>query len=286
MVTFDRAEKAEFKRNGFLVLPDAVDEDLLAEARRVREEDPGAPNDAAELRELAEAENPRVDLEGRGAKLYPDQPGYIIDAPQPEHFRSINEQVYEYAEALVGEGRLDPPGEHSRVTVRLPQETDMLDPGAQQPSGLGTHLDGIGDGGRLVTVGAAIYPDRVQPRGGGFTVWPGSHRLAGEYLATLDAENYAQAGGGLPARTGDGWDDSGRLREQFDPIEVSGGVGTVTMWHGHMEHSGGVNLSPGHMRYALFSRFHLADYDVAEIGPDPWHGWSAMEGIEVGDVGP
>jgi hypothetical protein len=284
---FDERDRRQFRRNGFLVLPGALDDDLMAEARTTIGND-DTPDSGAELQRMMDAddEDLELDVEGRGVKMFGGADGgvCIASAVHEEPFRTINERVFEYAEALVGEDQLAPPDASTRITLRFPNHEDLFDPDAEQPSDLGTHIDGINtDSERLVTIGAAIYVDRVQPRGGGFTVWPGSHRLAGRYFETLDPDDYGEAGGGLPRWTGDGWDHDGNLREQFDPVEVSGSAGTVTMWHGHMEHSGGVNLSPSQTRIALFTRFRLHEdhYDIELIAPDPFYGWTAMDGVDI-----
>ena len=287
-VTFSRQDRREFKRNGFLVLPGALDRDLVREARETVAAD-NTPDSGEGLQAMMDAddEDVELDVEGRGVKMFNGADGgvCIASAVEEEPFRTINERVFQYARRLVGDDQLEPPDASTRITLRFPNEEDLLDPEAEQPSDLGTHLDGINaDSGRLVTIGAAIYVDRVQPRGGGFTVWPGSHRLAGKYFEELDPSEYDEAGGGLPRWTEDGWDEDGQLRNQFDPIEVSGPPGTVTMWHGHMEHSGGVSLSPSRTRVALFTRFHLREdlYDIEVIAPNPFYGWEALTGVEVG----
>jgi len=284
---FDEQDRREFKRNGFLVLPGLLDDDLVADARETIAGD-DTPDSGAELQRMMDADDDEleIDVEGRRVKTFGGADGgvCIASAVHEEPFRTINERVFEYAEALVGEGQLAPPDASTRITLRFPNHEDLLAPDAEQPGDLGTHIDGINaTSGDLVTIGAAIYVDRVQPRGGGFTVWPGSHRLAGRYFETLDPDDYAEAGGGLPRWTGDGWDHDGQLRDQYDPIEVSGSAGTVTLWHGHMEHSGGVSLSPGRTRMALFSRFRLSEdlYDIELVAPDPFYGWTGMEDVDV-----
>jgi hypothetical protein len=286
MVNISTRDRREFRRNGFRVFPNALDEDLTRAARETVAAD-DVPHSGAELQAMMDAdpEDLDIDVEGRNVKMFGGADGgvCIASAVDEEPFRSINERVYEYAEALVGEGQLAPPTADTRITIRFPNEEGLTDPDAEQPRDLGTHIDGINVDSRLVTIGAAIYVDRVQPRGGGFTVWPGSHRLAGKYFEDHDVES---AGEGLPEWTGDGWDEDGALRDQFDPIEVSGGAGTVTMWHGHMEHSGGVNLSPGRRRLALFSRFYLTEdrYDIEHVAPNPFYEWSAMEGVDESEI--
>jgi hypothetical protein len=124
---FSEKERRDFKRLGFLTIRDGVDADLIEEAREMIEDD-ALPETQAELEAVTEAheagESVALDVEGRGVKLKPDSRSILADAPTEEPFRTINEQVYEYAEALVGEGQLEPPDAHARIPLRFPYDGD------------------------------------------------------------------------------------------------------------------------------------------------------------------
>ena len=280
-------DRREFKRTGFQARPALLDPMLMAKAREVVNND-DVPQTAEELQAMMDADDEDLDLDvdGRGVKMFGGADGgvCIASSVDEEPFRTINETVFQYAEQFVGEGQLEPPTASTRITMRFPNHQELTDPDAQQPSDLGTHIDGINTSSeRLVTIGVGIFIDRVQPRGGGTTVWPGSHRIAGKYFETLDREEYGEAGGGLPGWTGDGFDHDRNFRDQYDPVEVHGPAGSALFWHGHIEHSGGVNILPGPRRVALFTRFRLREdlYDIERIAPNPFYGWTAMEDIDI-----
>ena len=149
---------------------------------------------------------------------------------------------------------------------------------------MGSHVDGVNVGSIMPTFGCAIYLNRIQPRGGGFSVWPGSHHLVARYYLE-EAEDIFAADGGIPALNEDGsWDEDRQLSDQFDPVEVSGDPGTVVLWHGHLEHAGGINLQPGNVRMAMFSRFNLQEsaYDEPmDYAADPFAYWDGLTDVEI-----
>jgi len=158
-----KGQKQQFVRNGFLVLRDAVDEDLIHEARRAVEAD---------------------DSMGPGNQ----------NEPQTEPFRSINEGLFEYADDLIGGETLASPGdstfgtddnEETRIGLHYAEDlADLRDPRAQREArdDLGIHVDNqTNDDGGLYGLGAATYFNDVGPRDAGFTVWPGSHWMTAEH---------------------------------------------------------------------------------------------------------
>lgn len=276
------AQKREFTRHGFLVVDDMLDEDDVTKARqRLRRDDmPHSWDELETMRSTPEDELP-FDVEERNVKMSPgDFKITLYDDP----FARLNEQLYPYAEELVGEGRLNPPRETGRIVLRFPRKEAVNDPEAIQTSQINSHVDGVNVGGSMPTFGAAVYLNRIQPRGGGFTVWPGSHHLVGKYYRE-EADDIYGADGGIPALSPDGtWEDDRQLSEQFDPIEVHGDPGTVVLWHGHMEHTGGINLSPGTVRMGLFTRFNLREDcydDVMDYAKHPISSWEGLRDVDL-----
>ena len=132
------------------------------------------------------------------------------------------------------------------------------------------------------TINGVAYLDRVQPYGGGFTAWPGSHRDVCRYVADHPIQSVQ---GGIRAPDGEGgWDETRSRDEVFDPLELTGDPGTVVLWHGRLEHEGGINLRPGNVRMAHIKRFFHEDaWEMQERAPEePYLGWDAMAGV-VGD---
>ena len=263
-----REHKLEFHRNGFLVLHGAVDRELVDQAREVVwesiEED---PHDTSTWTDGNRSEWP--------ADMNDDGP-----------FRQLNDVAAEYCAELLDEESLTYEGDSNlQIALRFPGEERLTDPDAPQISDVTSHVDGtldVKDGeGEVVphTINSTIYLNRVQPYGGGFTAWPGSHR---DVCRFLEDRPIQEVQGGIPAPDGNGgWDESRTRDEVFDPVEVVGGPGTLTLWHGRLEHEGGINLSPGTVRMAAIKRFFHRDAgEFQETAPeDPYRGWTGMQEV-------
>ncbi|MFB6120721.1 MAG: phytanoyl-CoA dioxygenase family protein [Halobacteriaceae archaeon] len=252
-------QRRSFARNGFLVLRDALDPDRVAEARRAIEAD---------------------DSMSEGNQ----------NEPELQPFRAINETLYDYATALVGDDVL-PPGhpdfgtvddEETRVGLHFPDDglPSITDPAAQRAArgDLGVHVDHQTNAdGALYAVGAAIYFDDVQPRDAGFTVWPGSHRTVAEHCELAETETRGDTLEVARVRDDSPYDDLDDLFADFEPFEIAGGAGTVTLWHGALVHSAGMHLAPASLRMAGFSRFHLAPGAWDRDGlADPFAFWDGV----------
>ncbi|WP_167837320.1 phytanoyl-CoA dioxygenase family protein [Halosimplex halophilum] len=274
MVSFTDPERRAFARDGFLVRDDLLPAGLVDDAR-------AAVVDAMD----ADPVDPDAVL-GRGYEVALEG---VDQAPLTE----IAERLHPAAEALVGEGVLEPPSSGMQVALEFP-DGDAADPvpGAKTVDG---HLDGYAafDENPEVTtfqLGAAVYFDDVGTRGGGFTVWPGSHRAAAAYfedhaLETVGGKpNNAQ----LPA-TGEEsgeWDYDRRLHDQWDPYEVAGSAGTVVLWHGLLTHAAGINTGE-RVRIAGIERFAREDVEDVrrEAAANLFEYWPAMAGVPFVDGG-
>lgn len=255
------AQKLAFKRNGFLAVPDALDEDLVTDVREAIwegiEADPADPDS----------------LVGGGYHLNEYE---AVD--RPKLFERVNQDVYAYAEEMVGPDLLEPPGDRVQIALKFPDEDQLLS-GTELPRH--GHIDGYGPGfnadGRVhgFTIGVAVYYSDVDPRSGGFTVWPGSHWQVAEYYAShvLETPGHAHHDS-LPSEVG-------------DPHEITGRAGTAILWHNKLVHTGGVNRSRN-VRLASISRFKRRDFD--EIQRDAadklWKYWPGLEGLNPADVYP
>jgi hypothetical protein len=274
MVRFTDSDRREFVRNGFLVRDDLLPGALLADARSAvvdaMDADPADPDQVI----------------GAGYEV-------AMEGVDEEPFTEIAERLFPAAEALVGEGVLAPPGTGMQVALKFPDE-DAAEPvhGSKAVDG---HLDGYAafDENPEVTtfqLGAAVYLDDVGPRGGGFTVWPGSHRAAAEYFAdhALESVGGKPNNSQLPAMGDEPgeWDYDRRLHDQRDPYEVAGSAGTVVLWHGLLTHAAGINTGE-RVRMAGIERF--AREDIEEIRRDAasslFEYWPAMAGVSFVEGG-
>jgi hypothetical protein len=82
-------------------------------------------------------------------------------------------------------------------------------------------------------VGGATYLSEVRPRGGGFTVWPGSHRI----LHGATEQEF------IPSPTAEFASRLARIKAEVTPFEFVGDVGDVMIYHHLMVHSTGETAS-------------------------------------------
>lgn len=258
-------QKRRFVRDGYLRIEDAVDDQVVAEGRgRLADEVPEDLDDPDEL----------VGVGSRSPSPSADEP-----------FTTINERLYEYAAALTGDALVPPDGPGMQFALRYPRELRLVAHHDRTPS-FG-HLDGYGPGYKETgehggfTIGAVVYYDDVVERGGGFTVWPGSHWVAADYYAEHSFESPGYHGQ-LPAIDDDGgWDYTRRFDEQARSRELSGDAGTVILWHNKMVHASGVNQSPN-VRMAGLQRFSRDDYDETkhDAADEPFEYWDGVDGVD------
>jgi len=274
MPEFSARERREFARNGFLTREDLVPDDLVDAAR------------------VAIAEGTDTDLEDPEAVV---GAGYDVDADGVDQapFTDIAEAIFPAAEALVGEGVLAPPGEGMQVALNFPDEA-----AAEQflgPQSVTGHLDGYANFDEnpevsTFTLGVAVYVNDVRPRAGGFTVWPGSHRVAATYFEdhALETVGGKPDNSQLPAvgEAAGEWAYDDRLWNQYDPYEVTGDAGTVVFWHSKLTHNAGINVGED-VRMAAITRF--AREDQSEIMRDDakqlFEYWPAMADVPLVEGG-
>lgn len=244
------AQRDHFARNGFVVVRDAVDEALLADLRDSVAET--VPEDLTDFDALVDG---------------PERRNYWGDLDEMEPFGNLNELLFEYAEQLVGDGALQSPGKFTQVAVRYPEGQFASDPDRVTTADDGNpHVDGFEADGtyRPFTVGVTTYLDDVNPRGGGLTVWPGSHWRVAEYFEDHDLEEFSNDD--VPAILGG----------SSEPFEITGEAGTVALWHDKLVHTGGVNLSR-RPRMASFTRLVRPDEAaMCETPERPFEGWAGV----------
>ena len=133
------------------------------------------------------------------------------------------------------------------------------------------HIDGYGPGGwSPFMFGATTYLYDVEPQGGGFTYWPGSHLTTWEYFLDHPKEIDGSFGGeGRPGQ------------KIFSDLSPSGPVvfdapaGDVVLWHSFLCHTGSPNIR-SFPRMALFARYsHKLREEIKwEIPEDLWKYWA------------
>jgi hypothetical protein len=123
--------------------------------------------------------------------------------------------------------------------------------------------------GHAFQVGCIMYLNDVKKRGGGFTLWEGSHRIM-----RFAFDGHAS------------WTLNQRLDECRDRahkacrnVELYGPAGTTIFWHHRLLHQPTTNTRR-EVRHALVGDFVQRDWEsrVAEpILPDMWDGWAVGE---------
>lgn len=290
-------QKRSFKRNGFLVLEDGIDESLCAEARELLWN--AIPEDQDDPTAIFARDGEHDEILHRGSKSNSAE-----NLANVEPFERMFREVYPYAEELVGEGVLAAPDERpaeyclhgGHLMASREGGTSVVDhdgavgPILQYPSDIredareafdyreAWHVDG-GTGPYATedddvvylpfTIASAIYFDEVEPRGGGFTVWPRSHRLTEEYFEDHTRRDYQN-------------DDA--VLESLDPgpaHEITGGPGTLVLWHHNIIHGAAPNHSE-RIRMAGFQR--IAHENIGAIGQealwDIWKMYPAMDEVQ------
>ncbi len=124
---------------------------------------------------------------------------------------------------------------------------------------LGPHSDQV-----CQQLNVCTYLDDVPARNGGFTVYPGSHRVmhhAHKYEANWSPEDEF----GNCVR---------KVVREIQPYEFVGDAGDVMFWHGRLIHSAGIH-SGDRVRWAVFADFShdrptLSDDEHRELGQYEW----------------
>ncbi len=104
---------------------------------------------------------------------------------------------------------------------------------------LGPHTDQV-----CQQLNACAYLDHVAPRNGGFTIYPGSHKML--FQAHRTEANWSP----LACYR----DVVRRVVEEITPWELIGEQGDVIFWHGRSVHSSGIHVG-GDVRWAVFADF-------------------------------
>ena len=177
---------------------------------------------------------PRIAFGGATVKMHElGGADFLVDLlPNDPEVRAV-------ATALLGDLR---PSERTRGVYALFPTTvtdDERGRARRDATALGPHTDQV-----CQQLNACAYLDDVTPRNGGFTVYPGSHRIM------FRAHRYAANWSPLP-----GFRDAvKRVVAEIEPVELVGDAGDVIFWHGRTVHSSGIHTGDA-IRWALFADF-------------------------------
>ena len=133
-------------------------------------------------------------------------------------------------------------GDDLRPSTRTRGVYAIFPPASPSPlsgAALGPHTDRV-----CQQLNACAYLADVAPRSGGFTVYPGSHRIM--FRAHRWQANWSPLPSFRAAMR--------RVVAEIEPVELIGGKGDVIFWHGRTVHSSGIHNGDG-IRWALFADF-------------------------------
>lgn len=148
------------------------------------------------------------------------------DAPWMLELYGANPRVLAHVQGLVG-GEVRPPTRTRGVYSVWPSSKHRELDDAGIAAAMGPHNDGSAQ-----VLNGMAYLDTVGERGGGFTIWPGAHRLM--YYAYGHQFN--------PGRDPELYNAlMAQVKRTITPLEICAPRGSVVFWHGRMAHSAGIH---------------------------------------------
>lgn len=156
------------------------------------------------------------------------------------------------AEQLLGAGQLQPPKRVRGIYSTLPMT-------GEPPVGDHMHVDE-----HPFHLGIVGYLGTVGPNGGGFRVWPTSHR----WFYPIFESQYKSA------RT-EAYNELRAFFETQPTVDCTGDAGDVVLWHHRLAHTAGRNYS-SRIRQAVLYDFCKADIGITQEEPpqkDMWRDW-------------
>ena len=234
---------AFFRVTGYTIQRQAVEPELIARCRQqVWDNLPESPDKPDEW------------TSGRHFSSYTNHDPWAQSGPMQE--LTEHESLVGVARQLLGEAIR--PARAGSILLRFPSRGE-----AYNPPTVG-HLDNTcGHSFNTVTL-----LDTVKPRGGGFTIWPGSHLMCHEFFKHRDVRAPVHQGV-LPWEYGTG-------------IEFTGEPGDVIYIHPWMIHTVGHNVQDNLRMVAqngFFRQTMKEDFD--SIPDDLWWFWDGIKAIEA-----
>lgn len=251
----NEADLTFFKENGYLIKRGVMDPELMARARETLwasappELDRNDPS--TWVGPFANPSDDRMSLR-HGFSWKFRQPG---SEPWMVRMLPRDPNIWAMAEQLLGEGNLEVPERIRGIYCQMPE-------GDREPTPYHVHVDR-----HAFHLGLVGYIDDVEPDGGGFTVWPGSHRRF--YYSFTSQYEYEPAA---------------RLQTDYEAVngqpyvDCHGRAGDIVFWHHRLGHSAGHNRS-ANIRQAVLYDFKRKDLE-GRLGTPPqenmWADWPGL----------
>lgn len=159
---------------------------------------------------------------------------------------------------LLGEGRFTQPESVRGVYCTLPSGDVEREPRHM-------HIDA-----GQATIGVVCYVDRVEPDGGGFALWRGSHRRFWHASQSRYRRDYT--------------DNFEKIRQEYDDtwetssVQTYGDPGDIVFWHRRMGHMASPNYT-ANIRKAVLTDFSWKNVEeLAKLPPgeDMWEDWTSV----------
>ena len=275
--SLSKAEVAAFQENGFLVKRALIDDrQLTVQALELAWNHllQNVPMDSAAGTALAE-DDPSSWLSPSWAKMPPPPQDGFYEGRQRIVYSGLTVKLHDIGDHRVF---LDALPNHPRVRkIARHLLGEDLRPSARtrgvyaifphkdahqkqiSADSLGPHSDRV-----CQQLNVCTYLSEVPPRGGGFTLYPGSHKIMAN--AHKSESN---------------WSPKPHFREQLTqvaaeitPVEIAASPGDVIFWHGRMVHSSGIHHGTN-IRWAVFGDFMingevLSDDEHRAVGQYEW----------------
>lgn len=246
MAYLTAADKEHFKEHGYVVVRGVLEQKVIDDALDVlwanMEEDRNDPDSWI----------------GKGYKVV------RVGSEDAIKCTVYDDPVFAMAEEMVGKGTLQTDGGAGPHLSFPNPDAEWRQPGGGHLDGYYTPTNGVPKGTvGAFTIGATVYLGKVEPRGGGFSVWPGTHKIWEEYFRYHDFDSLP--GGVAPFNIGEG-------------IDITGDAGDVCFWHNKLTHSSSANVSRN-IRIALIGRMRRKDLDDIrwETPDDMWKFWEGID---------
>lgn len=204
--------------------------------------------------------------QGRAPLIYSDAMVRLHDLGAADFLLRLvpnNPRVRRVAAALLGDLRASSRTRGVYALFPTRQAVDAPQDGAAAEASISAallpHTDQV-----CQQLNLCAYLNDVPPRGGGFTVYPGSHK------ALFHAHRFSANWSPLPRFA----DTMRQVIQETVPLELTGCRGDVIFWHGRAVHSSGPHFGR-HIRWAVFADFMqegetLSDDEHRALGLFEW----------------
>ena len=247
-----------FKEEGYLIKRKVMNEKLTARARERLWENAPAELDRTDsdtwigpIEEYRERKGQKGNDGGAFSWYYRSigREGWMV------RMLATDPSIWKIVEQLLGKGDVRVPETIRGIYCRLPE-------GNSPEQAPGCHTDK-----HAFHLGLVGYIDDVPPNGGGFTVWPKSHRVFYYNHRTRhtseQTEEYAT--------------DLTFFKRQ-SPVDCHGEAGDIIFWHHRLAHASGRNRSKV-IRKAVLADYEKHDLEASMNEPpckDMWQHWPGI----------